>query len=67
MMPGFPFGPGPTEPNADARSSAASIWQLHCALREQGFTEEQSMFMIGQMLNGAAIGNALGQQQNGGT
>lgn len=67
-MPGFDFtvGGGPTEPSADARGAAQDLWRWNVALQSQGFTGDQALYLIGQSLSGAAMGQALGQAMNGG-
>ena len=36
-----------TEPNADLRQAAHSLWELYCALIQEGFTESQAIRLIG--------------------
>lgn len=40
----------PIEPHADMRKMAAIMMQTYVAFREQGFTEGQAMYLIGQMI-----------------
>jgi hypothetical protein len=39
-----------TEPSADHRRMAAHMWQTFAALREAGFTDGQTMYLLGTML-----------------
>ena len=41
---------GPTEPNADMRVLATTLWQMFVALTQEGFSEQQALVVIGQML-----------------
>lgn len=41
---------GPIEPSADAREFAAATFQIYMALTLEGFTEQQALAIIGQML-----------------
>lgn len=41
---------GKTEPSADMRSMAKSLRETFVALRLEGFTENQAIAIIGQML-----------------
>lgn len=43
-----------TEPTADLRQAAAWCWQTFVALRDEGFSDQQALAIIGQML-GAQI------------
>lgn len=47
---------GPTEPNATMRQMASTFWQMYVALTLEGFTEQQALTMIGQVI-AAAISN----------
>ena len=62
----FLSGGGPIEPTAAAREAAANLWQWHAANVAAGFTPDQSLFLLGQVVNGGAIGHALANGQNGG-
>lgn len=39
-----------TEPNADMRAMAALMWQMYTAMIDEGFTEDQAMTIISDML-----------------
>jgi hypothetical protein len=41
---------GPVEPSADAREFAAVCFQFFTALRLEGFSEQQALIIIGQMI-----------------
>lgn len=45
-----PAGPGQREPRADLRTAAASMHELFTALLGAGFTEAQSLAVLGAML-----------------
>jgi hypothetical protein len=49
---------GPIEPAADLRSLASMLHQMFVALQQEGFTEQQALVIIGQIL----AANALGDQ-----
>ena len=40
----------PTEPSADLRQLAATLWQTFVALTSEGFSEAQALTIIGKML-----------------
>lgn len=40
----------PTEPTAELRAAANALWQMFVALQSEGFTERQSLVIIGQVL-----------------
>lgn len=42
------------EPSADDRIAAKAMFAMFTALTDEGFTEEQALTIIGQMLAGAA-------------
>jgi hypothetical protein len=42
----------PTEPSADIRQAASTMWQIFVALTSEGFSEEQSLTIISNMLLG---------------
>lgn len=44
----------PVEPSADIRGMASFCRQLFVALREQQFTEDQALLIIGRTVQGAA-------------
>lgn len=48
---------GPVEPNADARAFAKACHQTYVALTLEGFTEQQALTIIGQMI-AANLGGA---------
>lgn len=39
-----------TEPNADQRAAAANLWQMYVALTKEGFSEQQALVVLGQVL-----------------
>jgi len=39
-----------TEPTADMRTAAAGVWQMFTALLDEGFTEQQALVILGQVL-----------------
>jgi len=39
-----------TEPSADIRMFASLMWQTYIALTLEGFSEQQALIVIGQML-----------------
>jgi hypothetical protein len=41
----------PTEPAADLRQMAAFLWQTFIALTSEGFSEQQALIIIGQILS----------------
>jgi hypothetical protein len=41
---------GPTEPSADLRTMAAFLWQTYVALTLEGFSEQQALTIIGQIV-----------------
>lgn len=41
---------GPTEPSADLRQLASTLWQMYVALTAEGFNEQQALIVIGQVL-----------------
>lgn len=41
---------GPVEPSADLRDLASILRQTYVALVEEGFTEDESLKVIGQLL-----------------
>ena len=51
--------PAKREPNAEMRKLAASLMQMYLALTQEGFTEQQSLAIIGQ-----AIAAAQGGQES---
>lgn len=46
---------GETEPSADLREMASMLWQTHVALTGSGFTEDQSLKIISELI-GASLG-----------
>lgn len=44
----------PTEPAADLRQLASTVWQTFVALQAEGFSEKQALTIIGQMLAAAS-------------
>ncbi len=47
----------PTEPSADLRQMASSMRQAYIALTNEGFTEQQALTIIGQILSAYASGS----------
>ncbi len=41
---------GPREPSADMRYAAKALREMHIALVNEGFTEEQALAIVGQIL-----------------
>lgn len=41
---------GPVEPSADLRAAASQIRQLHIALVAEGFTDQQALVIVGQVI-----------------
>lgn len=52
--------PTPTEPSAELRQMASMLWQTFVALTGEGFSEQQALVIIGQMLAGAQSGGDSG-------
>lgn len=44
-----------TEPTADLRSFATTLWQLYVALTDSGFNEHQALVVIGQTIAAATM------------
>ena len=44
-----------TEPSAELREMASMLWQTHVALTNSGFTEQQSLKIISELI-GASLG-----------
>lgn len=40
----------PTEPNAALRGMASGLWQTFIALTQEGFSEQQALIIIGQII-----------------
>lgn len=40
---------GRTEPHADIRQAAGTLWQMHVALQEQGFTPTEALTIVAAM------------------
>ncbi len=47
---------GQTEPSADLREMASMLWQTHVALTGSGFTEEQSLRIISELIGSSLHG-----------
>ena len=54
----FPEGPAPIEPSSDLRTFAANMRQMFVALTAEGFTEQQALSIIGEVLRGSFGGGA---------
>lgn len=52
---------GPVEPTADARAFAAICHQYFTALTLEGFTEQQALVIVGQIVAAAAATNGGAQ------
>lgn len=46
----------PTEPASDLRQLASALWQTFVALTQEGFSEQQALIIIGQMLAASQMG-----------
>lgn len=46
--------PRAVEPRAEIREGARAIREVYAALRAEGFTEQQALVIVGQMLAGSA-------------
>lgn len=42
----------PTEPSADLRLMASTLWQMFIALQTEGFSEKQALTIIGEIIAG---------------
>jgi hypothetical protein len=49
-------GPIKVEPSAEQRTAAKTIRAFYIALLDEGFTEAQSLVIVGQMMSAAANG-----------
>lgn len=47
---------GPTEPSAVLREAAQFYWQTFVALTNEGFSEDQALKIIGELIRGAMGG-----------
>jgi hypothetical protein len=47
---------GPREPSSDLRQLASTLHQTFIALTNEGFTEQQALVIIGQILAAASLG-----------
>ena len=41
---------GPTESSADMRALASTLWQMFVALTAEGFTEQQALVILGNVI-----------------
>ena len=41
-----------TEPNAEIRQMASTVWQMFVALKDEGFTEQQALVIVGELIAG---------------
>lgn len=41
----------PTEPSADLRVMASALWQTYVALTLEGFSEQQALIIVGQIIS----------------
>jgi hypothetical protein len=48
----------PTEPSADLRQLASSLWQMYVALTLEGFSEQQALIVIGQIIEAQMKGGS---------
>jgi hypothetical protein len=46
-----------TDPSADMRQLASTLWQMFVALNREGFTEQQALIIIGHAIATSAMGN----------
>ena len=46
----------PTEPSADLRVMASSLWQMYVALTAEGFSEQQALTVIAYFIAASKIG-----------
>ena len=42
--------PENTEPSADLRLMASTLWQMYVALTKEGFSEKQALTIIGEII-----------------
>ena len=49
---------GPIEPSAELRTMANALRQAYIALTQEGFTEQQALVIIGQILAANTKGDA---------
>jgi hypothetical protein len=55
------LGPAPVEAGADQRMAGATMAQLYLGYLGAGFEPEQAMYLLGQILNGYAMGSAIAE------
>ena len=58
-------GAAPTEATGDARAAAMQLWQLGAAYVQAGFSPQESVYLLGQLLHGGALGGALASAMGG--
>lgn len=44
------MGPEATEPSADLRTLAKTLWETYVALCKEGFSETQALTIVGQII-----------------
>jgi hypothetical protein len=49
---------GPVEPSADLRTFARMSYEMFVALAAEGFTEQQALTIIGQVIAGSQRGDS---------
>lgn len=49
---------GPIEPSADLRQMASATRQVYTALTNEGFTEQQALIIVGQIISSASGGGS---------
>jgi hypothetical protein len=49
------IGSGPEEPSADLRQAASAVRQMFVALTNEGFTEQQALVIVGQVLSASIL------------
>lgn len=49
---------GSTEPPADLRAMASTLWQMYVALTKEGFTESQALKIIGEIIASSMPGHS---------
>lgn len=57
------FNNNPIEPSANARANAHIARQVFVALTNAGFTEDQALFLVGNMVTAAILANSNTEEQ----
>jgi hypothetical protein len=50
------LGSGPTEPSADLRSAATTLFELFQSFKGAGFSDDQALQLIASVLAASAVG-----------